>query len=126
MYYLSITDNPSLFGQMYFGPGQKVERNQELWHGNIWKESPQFGQASIQINGSMLYNILFVYFALNLKNNKTIVLKIMIIFINIIILATYNCGDFIIYKDLITRKKFGRILAIVKVNGELKTTIQCI
>jgi len=34
MYYLSITDiiwhslnNPSLFSQMYFRPGQKVERN---------------------------------------------------------------------------------------------------
>jgi hypothetical protein len=47
MYYLSITDiiwyslnNPSLFDQMYFGPGQTVERNLELWHGNLWKESP--------------------------------------------------------------------------------------
>ena len=60
-YYLSITDiilqvlnNPSLFDQMYFGPGQKVTRNQELWHGNIWKESPRFGHASIQINEGML------------------------------------------------------------------------
>ncbi|CAG8662236.1 3873_t:CDS:2, partial [Cetraspora pellucida] len=58
MYYLSITDiiwyslnNPSLFGQMYFGPGQKVTKNQELWHGDIWKESPRFGQASVRING---------------------------------------------------------------------------
>ncbi|CAB4435776.1 unnamed protein product [Rhizophagus irregularis] len=29
---------------------QKVERSRELWHGNIWKESPRFGSASIQIN----------------------------------------------------------------------------
>jgi hypothetical protein len=63
-YYLSITDiiwqvlnNPLLFSQMYFGPGQKVTRNQELWHGDIWKESPRFGQASIQINGGMLVNL---------------------------------------------------------------------
>ncbi|GBB87224.1 hypothetical protein RclHR1_13670005 [Rhizophagus clarus] len=62
MYYLSITDiiwytlnNPSLFSQMYFGPDQQVERNQKLWHGDLWKESPRFGQASIKING-VIYN----------------------------------------------------------------------
>lgn len=60
IYYLSITDiiwhtlnNPSLFGQMYFGPGKMVEKNLELWHGNLWKESPRFGCAFTQINGSM-------------------------------------------------------------------------
>ncbi|CAG8767826.1 5844_t:CDS:2, partial [Gigaspora rosea] len=52
-YCLSISDiiwytlnNPSLFHTMYFGPGQEVTRNYELWHGNIWKESPRFGQES--------------------------------------------------------------------------------
>ena len=45
--------------QIYFGPGQQVERNQELWHRHIWKESPRFGQASIQINGGILYIIYF-------------------------------------------------------------------
>ncbi|CAG8505973.1 107_t:CDS:2 [Cetraspora pellucida] len=54
--------------QMYFGPGQQVEKNQELWHGDIWKESPRFGKASI-------------------KKNE----------------ATYNCGDFVIYKESSTR-----------------------
>jgi hypothetical protein len=39
---------------MYFGPGQKVAKNQELWHGDIWKESSRFGHASIQINEGML------------------------------------------------------------------------
>ena len=34
---------------MYFGPGQEVVKNRELWHGNIWKESSRFGQASITI-----------------------------------------------------------------------------
>ncbi|RIB29529.1 hypothetical protein C2G38_2027664 [Gigaspora rosea] len=65
MYYLSITDiiwhslnNLSIFSQMYFGPGIKVNKNQELWHGNLWKESPRFGQASIQFNGSMLLIVL--------------------------------------------------------------------
>jgi len=60
MYYLSITDiiwhslnNPILLSQMYFGPGKMVERNLELWHGNLWKESPRFGCAFTQIHGSM-------------------------------------------------------------------------
>ena len=55
-YYLSISDiicyilnNPLLFNTMYFGPGQEVVKNWELWHGNIWKESSRFGQASITI-----------------------------------------------------------------------------
>ncbi|PKY23928.1 hypothetical protein RhiirB3_387609 [Rhizophagus irregularis] len=61
-YYLSITDiirhilnNPSLFNKLYFGPGQEVTENKELWHGNIWKESARFGQASITITED-LYN----------------------------------------------------------------------
>ncbi|RIA83386.1 hypothetical protein C1645_833898 [Glomus cerebriforme] len=33
-------NNPSLFSQMYFGSGQTVKRNLELWHENLWKESP--------------------------------------------------------------------------------------
>jgi len=55
-YYLSILDilchilnKPLLFNSMYFGPGQEIERNKELWHGNIWKESARFGQASITV-----------------------------------------------------------------------------
>lgn len=43
-YYLSTTDiirhilnNPSLFSNMYFGPGQEVTKHKELWHGNIWR-----------------------------------------------------------------------------------------
>ncbi|POG53962.1 hypothetical protein GLOIN_2v1489456 [Rhizophagus irregularis DAOM 181602=DAOM 197198] len=61
-YSLSISDiicqilnNPSLFNKMYFGPGQEVANNKELWHGNIWKESSRFGQSSIIIaNGNVL------------------------------------------------------------------------
>ncbi|CAB4480571.1 unnamed protein product [Rhizophagus irregularis] len=72
---------------MYFGPGKKVERSQEIWHGNIWKESPRFGCTSIKING-----------------------------------VSYNCGDFVIYRE--SSNRIGRILAIVEVDGELKLTIQ--
>ncbi|CAG8625327.1 3500_t:CDS:2 [Dentiscutata erythropus] len=96
MYYLSITDiiwhslnNSSIFSQMYFSPGQKVIKNQELWHGNLLKKSPRFGQASIQFNG-----------------------------------ITYNCGEFIVYKESMARNKFSRILSIVNIDNKLKTTVQ--
>ena len=42
---------------MYFRPGQEVERNKELWHGNIWKESARFGQASITVAQGNFLNI---------------------------------------------------------------------
>jgi hypothetical protein len=45
----------------------------------------------------------------------------MVVFIKI--LAIYNSGEFIVYKDSNTRR-FGRILAIVNIDGELKTIIQ--
>jgi hypothetical protein len=35
---------------MYFGPGIEKEESTEIWHGNLWKESPLFGETSITIN----------------------------------------------------------------------------
>ncbi|GET00728.1 hypothetical protein GLOIN_2v1790940 [Rhizophagus clarus] len=35
---------------MYFGPGVEKEERTELWHGNLWKESPLFGEILIVIN----------------------------------------------------------------------------
>jgi hypothetical protein len=60
-YYLSIKDiiwnilnNPSLMQHMYFGPGQEVTHKSEYWHGNLWSESPLYGQNSITINNGKL------------------------------------------------------------------------
>ena len=57
-YYLSINDilwnvlnNPSLYNTLYFGPGIEAEEKKEYWHGNLWAESPLFGQDKIIING---------------------------------------------------------------------------
>jgi hypothetical protein len=66
-YYVSITDiighilnNPLLFSNLYFGPGKEVTKNKELWHGNIWKESARFGQASITVDqGNKLFILRF-------------------------------------------------------------------
>jgi hypothetical protein len=56
-YYLSICDiiqnilnNPSLYNSLYFGPGIEVEEKKEFWHGDLWAESPLFGQDKIIIN----------------------------------------------------------------------------
>ena len=47
---------------MYFGPGQEVKESKELWHGEIWKESAQFGQASITIAQNVYYSGDFVIY----------------------------------------------------------------
>ena len=44
---------------MYFGSGIEVEEKTEFWHGEIWKESPLFGQDTLDINGGKFYFILF-------------------------------------------------------------------
>ncbi|UZO13261.1 uncharacterized protein OCT59_004765 [Rhizophagus irregularis] len=55
-YYLSISDiiwhilnNKSIFDRMYFGPAIETEEHSEFWHGEIWGESPCFGDNSIMI-----------------------------------------------------------------------------
>ena len=39
-----------LMSKMYFGPSVEKEKNTEIWHGDLWKESPLFGEISITIN----------------------------------------------------------------------------
>lgn len=64
-YYLSIFDiisnilnNPLLYKTLYFGPGIQVEEKKEYWHGDLWAESPFFGQDKITINrGTYFYEI---------------------------------------------------------------------
>jgi hypothetical protein len=60
-YYLSIFDiiwnilnNPSLYNTLYFGPGIEVETKKEYWHGDLWAESPLFGQDKIIINQGII------------------------------------------------------------------------
>ncbi|CAG8763302.1 17149_t:CDS:1, partial [Dentiscutata heterogama] len=46
----NVLNNSSLMRHMYFGPGQAVTHKSEYWHGNLWSESPLYGQESITIN----------------------------------------------------------------------------
>ncbi|GBC42881.2 hypothetical protein GLOIN_2v1774533 [Rhizophagus irregularis DAOM 181602=DAOM 197198] len=61
-YHSSYLNNPSISDNMYFGPGQEVTKSKEFWHGNIWKESPKFGQASITIAQNIYYSGDFVIY----------------------------------------------------------------
>ena len=62
-YYLSIRDiiqnilnNPLLYDTLYFGPEIEAEEKKEYWHGDLWAESPLFGQDKITINrGTLVY-----------------------------------------------------------------------
>lgn len=64
-YYLSIFDiiwnilnNPLLYKTLYFRPEIEVKENKEYWHGDLWAESPFFGQDTITINrGTYFYKI---------------------------------------------------------------------
>ena len=42
-----ILENPSLSSQLYFGPGILSKSCKELWEGNLWAESPLFGQSNL-------------------------------------------------------------------------------
>jgi hypothetical protein len=73
-YQLSISDiiwnvlnNPSLFKEMYFGPGIDSKTKSEHWHGTLWAESPLFGQEQLMISGG---NYIYLLFILMLKRPK--------------------------------------------------------
>ena len=71
-YYLSIADiiwnvlnNPVLYDTLYFGPGIEVETKKEFWHGDLWAESPLFGQDKIIIKRGMIENIIRLFIILS-------------------------------------------------------------
>jgi len=45
-----ILSNPLLISKMYNGPGIEIENKSEFWHGELWQQSPLFGEHSITIN----------------------------------------------------------------------------
>ncbi|CAG8836218.1 33307_t:CDS:2, partial [Gigaspora margarita] len=54
VYYFSLLNylqhmlkNPSISSKLYFGPGVLLESDKELWEGNLWAESPLFGQSNL-------------------------------------------------------------------------------
>ena len=56
-----ILKNPLIYPNLYFGPGVETSEKSELWHGQIWKESPLFGETSYMIgNGNFIITIIFL------------------------------------------------------------------
>ncbi|UZO16412.1 uncharacterized protein OCT59_007800 [Rhizophagus irregularis] len=47
---------------MYFGPVINSEEKSEFWHGNLWGESPLFGQHEILISEVLYRSGDFVYY----------------------------------------------------------------
>lgn len=45
---------PSVASQMYFGVGRKVMKSKEFWHGEIWRESPLFGESMVHLKGRQI------------------------------------------------------------------------
>src|SRR5437879_5558497 len=43
-----VLNNPFLMSKMYFGPGIESDEKSELWHGDIWKRSPLFGENKLE------------------------------------------------------------------------------
>jgi len=60
-----VLNNPMLMKYMYFGPGINSEEKSEFWHGNLWGESPLFGQHEILIsegNKIIHFDIIMIYY----------------------------------------------------------------
>ncbi|CAB4442476.1 unnamed protein product [Rhizophagus irregularis] len=57
-----VLNNPMLMKHMYFGPGINSEEKSEFWHGNLWGESPLFGQHEILISEVLYRSGDFVYY----------------------------------------------------------------
>ena len=46
-------ESPSLRGAMYFGPGRKTSQPREFWDGELWRQSPLFGEGKAYRNDGM-------------------------------------------------------------------------
>ena len=45
-----VLNNPKLMPKMYFGPGVVTEKKCEFWHGELWQDSPLFGECELTID----------------------------------------------------------------------------
>jgi hypothetical protein len=45
-----LLNNPRIFPKMYFGPGVIATEKREFWHGELWQDSPLFGEYELKTN----------------------------------------------------------------------------
>ncbi|CAB5390869.1 unnamed protein product [Rhizophagus irregularis] len=67
-----ILKNPFLFSKMYFGPGVEASEVVELWEGQIWKESPIFGETSLLINNVLYQAGDFIIYIIYQERSSTL------------------------------------------------------
>jgi len=61
-----ILQNPIINSKLYFGPGVYNETCEEFWHGDLWAESPLFGQSKINTTkGEFASGDFIRYYTLN-------------------------------------------------------------
>jgi len=55
---LRVLSTRYLCDRMYFGPGLKVDKPREFYHGSLWRESLMFGDENVEIRkGALLFII---------------------------------------------------------------------
>ncbi|RGB22753.1 hypothetical protein C1646_775587 [Rhizophagus diaphanus] len=64
-----ILSNLSLVFKMYNGPGIEIENKSKFWHGELWQQSPLFGEHSIIINSVEYFAEEFVHIIISYRLN---------------------------------------------------------
>ncbi|PKB97285.1 hypothetical protein RhiirA5_433420 [Rhizophagus irregularis] len=98
-----ILSNPLLMSKMYNGPGIEVENKSEFWHGELWQQSPLFGEHSITINSVEYFTGDFVHISASNQLNC----------MRIISIVLHNNG---------LKLKLQRFLAFDELPAQFKTT----
>ncbi|PKB96947.1 hypothetical protein RhiirA5_385000 [Rhizophagus irregularis] len=97
---------------LYFGPGIETEEKKEFWHGDLWAESPLFGQEKIAVNRGT-FALLLYYKLISSCSSFYISLY----------LVVFRSNKFVMYKEN-GSQRFGRIRSIILVDGELQIKLQ--
>lgn len=100
-----ILNNPQLRSKLYFGAGVYTNTCEELWHGDIWAESPLFGQSYFKTTKGKITFILYIF-------------KI----INLFILGLFKSGEY--YNVVDQQLAYGRIRSFIIYEGRIAVRVQ--
>uniref|UniRef100_A0A8H3X454 Uncharacterized protein n=1 Tax=Gigaspora margarita TaxID=4874 RepID=A0A8H3X454_GIGMA len=65
-----VLNNPTIMPKLYFWHGVIRYEKDEFWHGNLWQDSPLFGEHAIRRNNEVSMNVICkVFKILNLTND---------------------------------------------------------
>ncbi|RGB22335.1 hypothetical protein C1646_776261 [Rhizophagus diaphanus] len=98
-----ILSNPFLASKMYNGPEIEVENKSEFWHGELWQQSPLFGEHNITINSVEYFTGDFVHI---MASNQLNCMRIISI---------------VLHEEEL-KLKLQRFLSVEELSGRLKMT----